>query len=191
MFLPDSNYGNNELREIVGKTILSYVSNINVIDDLMKEYKELQSNMDFKDEIEVKQKKIEMLEKKKSKILDLILKDLINEDDFKLQVEKIVNEIHKLEDEITILEEKSNHLLEDERYLESVKKKAKELLEYEKADIDSLIYEFLEKIEVYKMKDKDFIKLRIILNTGDNYSISFKNKTHPSCSYYTHDKGRC
>ena len=181
----------NELREIVGKTILSYVSNINVIDDLMKEYKELQSNMDFKDEIEVKQKKIEMLEKKKSKILDLILKDLINEDDFKLQVEKIVNEIHKLEDEITILEEKSNHLLEDERYLESVKKKAKELLEYEKADIDSLIYEFLEKIEVYKMKGKDFIKLRIILNTGDNYSISFKNKTHPSCSYYTYDPCRC
>lgn len=181
----------NELREIVGKTILSYVSNINVIDDLMKEYKELQSNMDFKDEIEVKQKKIEMLEKKKSKILDLILKDLINEDDFKLQSDEIVNEIHKLEDEITILKEKSNHLLEDERYLESVKKKAKELLEYEKADIDSLIYEFLEKIEVYKMKDKDFIKLRIILNTGDNYSISFKNKTHPSCSYYTHDSSRC
>lgn len=177
----------NELREIVGKTILSYVSNINVIDDLMKEYKELQSNMDFKDEIEVKQKKIEMLEKKKSKILDLILKNLINEDDFKVQVDKIINEIHKLEDEITILEEKSNHLLEDERYLESVKKKAKELLEYEKADIDSLIYEFLEKIEVYKIKGKAFIKLRIILNTGDNYSISFKNQTHPSCTHYTHD----
>ena len=49
-------------------------------------------------------------------------------------------------------------------------------MEQEKILLD-IEYKFIE----------DFIKLRIILNTGDNYSISFKNKTHPSYTHYTYD----
>ena len=178
----------NELKSIVGKTILSYISNINVVDDLIKEYKELKSNTNIKDEIVNKQKRIELLENKKSKLLDLILKEIITEDDFKIQSDEIVNEIHKLKEEVLVLERNNINLLEDEKYLNKIKKKALELLEYENADIDSLIYEFLDKIEVNETNNNDFINLRIILNTGNDYSISFNNKKHPFCTDYTHDK---
>ena len=181
----------NELKSIVGKTILSYISNINVVDDLIKEYKELKSNTNIKDEIVNKQKRIELLENKKSKLLDLILKEIITEDDFKIQSDEIVNEIHKLKEEVLVLERNNINLLEDEKYLNKIKKKALELLEYENADIDSLIYEFLDKIEVNETNNNDFINLRIILNTGNDYSISFNNKKHPFCTDYTYDKSRC
>ena len=177
----------NELKSIVGKTILSYISNINVVDDLIKEYKELKSNTNIKDEIVNKQKRIELLEKKKSKLLDLILKKIITEDDFKIQSDEIVNEIHKLKEEVLILERNNINLLEDEKYLNKIKKKALELLEYENADIDSLIYEFLDKIEINETNNNDFINLRIILNTGNDYSISFNNKKHPFCTDYTNN----
>lgn len=180
----------NELREVVGKSILSYVSNINVIDDLIKEYKRLSENTNYKEEIDIKLKKIEELEKKKSKLLDLIIKELIKDEDFKVQSDEIVKEIHKLKEEITILEEKSKSVLKSDEYLNKIKKKAKELLKYEHADVDSLIYEFLEKIEVNKTSDKELVNLRIILNTGNNYSILFNSKKHPSCSHYTYDKSR-
>ena len=86
-----------------------------------------------------------------------------------------------------VLERNNINLLEDEKYLNKIKKKALELLEYENADIDSLIYEFLDKIEVNETNNNDFINLRIILNTGNDYSISFNNKKHPFCADYTYD----
>ncbi len=86
-----------------------------------------------------------------------------------------------------VLERNNINLLEDEKYLNKIKKKALELLEYENADIDSLIYEFLDKIEVNETNNNDFINLRIILNTGNDYSISFNNKKHPFCTDYTYD----
>ena len=74
--------------------------------------------------------------------------------------------------------------------MEEVRKKALEKLEYENTDVDSLIWEFLEKIEVYKMNDNNYIKLRILLNTGNTYGITFKHNEHPFGTNYTHDKSR-
>ena len=66
-----------------------------------------------------------------------------------------------------------------------------EKLKYENADIDSLIYEFLEKIEVYKLNDNNYISLRVILNTGNQYGITFKHGEHPFGTNYTYDKSGC
>ena len=177
----------DELKEIVGKSILKYISNVSIVDDLIKEYKTIEDNKDYSKDIEKKKDEIERLERSKSKILDLIVKELINEDDFKKQSDEIVSKIHKLENEISELETKSKSILTNYKYLEEVRKKALEKLKYENADIDSLIYEFLEKIEVYKLNDNNYISLRVILNTGNQYGITFKHGEHPFGTNYTHD----
>ena len=181
----------DELKEIVGKSILKYISNVSIVDDLIKEYKTIEDNKDYSKDIEKKKDEIERLERSKSKILDLIVKELINEDDFKKQSDEIVSNIHKLENEISELETKSKSILTNYKYLEEIRKKALEKLKYESADIDSLIYEFLEKIEVYKLNDNNYISLRVILNTGNQYGITFKHGEHPFCTNYTHDESRC
>lgn len=175
----------DELKEIVGKSILKYISNVSIVDDLIKEYKTIEDNKDYSKDIEKKKAEIERLERSKSKILDLIVKELINEDDFKKQSDEIVSNIHKLENEISELETKSKSILTNYKYLEEVRKKALEKLKYENADIDSLIYEFLEKIEVYKLNDNNYISLRVILNTGNQYGITFKHGEHPFGTNYT------
>lgn len=177
----------DELKEIVGKSILKYISNVSIVDDLIKEYKTIEDNKDYSKDIEKKKDEIERLERSKSKILDLIVKELINEDDFKKQSDEIVSKIHKLENEISELETKSKSILTNYKYLEEVRKKALEKLKYENADIDSLIYEFLEKIEVYKLNDNNYISLRVILNTGNQYGITFKHGEHPFGTNYTYD----
>ena len=181
----------DELKEIVGKSILRYISNISIVDELIKEYKSIEDNKDFSKDIEKKKLEIEKLEKSKAKILDLIVKELITEDDFKQQSDEIVANIKKLKIEINNLEAKSKTVLNNCKYLEEVKKKALEKLKYENADIDSLIYEFLERIEVYKSDNNNNISLRVILNTGNNYGITFRHDEHPFCTNYTYDTSRC
>lgn len=176
----------DELKEIVGKSILKYISNVKVVDDLILEYKMVEENKDYTKEIEKKQEEIDKLEKNKSKILDLIVRELITEEDFKKQKDEIINNIKMLKEEIFELKNKNQNILNNYKYLEEVRKKALLKLEYENADIDSLIYEFLDKIEVNETED-DTINLTITLNTGENYSINFKHQKHPLCTTYTHD----
>ena len=176
-----------ELKEIVGKSILKYISNVSIVDDLIKEYKTIEESKDYFNIIKKKEEEIERLEKDKSKILNLILNGTIKEEDFQKQIDEKVNRIHKLENEIDDLKIKSKTIIMDYKYLEEVRKKALEKLKYENADIDSLIYEFLEKIEVYKLNDNNYISLRIILNTGNQYGITFKHGEHHFCTNYTYD----
>lgn len=181
----------DELKEIVGKSILKYISNVSIVDDLIKEYKTIEDTKDYSKEIEKKKEEIEKLEKSKSKILELIVKELIDENDFKRQSDEIVSNIKRLNKEIDDLETKSNSILSNYKYLEEVRKKALEKLKYENADIDSLIYEFLERIEVYKLEDNNYISLKVILNTGKDFGITFKHGEHPLCTNYTHVSCRC
>lgn len=181
----------DEIKDIIGKIIYRYINNINVIDDLIEEYKKIENDVNYLELIEKKEKEIEVLEKKKSKIISLIVDELITEEDFKVQSNEFVTKIHKLKEEIDDLQVKNNyrninnqHL---EQHLNNIRKKAQEKLQYENVDIDSLIWEFLEKIEVYKMNDKDFIKLRVILNTGKTYGINLNTQKHPFGTNYTYD----
>ena len=109
-------------------------------------------------------------------------------ENFKVKNNKLINKIHKLQKEKHELQIKNNNKNTNNKYLENIRKKAQEKLKYENVDIDNLIWEFLDKVEVYKTNDKNFIKLRVILNTGKTYGISFNTKKHPFCTNYTYDK---
>lgn len=180
-----------EIKDIVGKIIYRYFNNINIIDDLIEEYKKIENDVNYLELIEKKEREIEVLEKKKSKIISLIVDELITEEDFKVQSNQFVTKIHKLKEEIDDLQVKNNYRNTNNQHLEqhlnNIRKKAQEKLQYENVDIDSLIWEFLEKIEVYKVNNKDFIKLKVILNTGKTYGISFNTKKHPFSTNYTYD----
>lgn len=161
-----------QLKEIIGSLILKYITHINIVDDLMEEYKKIENDNSYEKEIKKKEKEIDQLEKRKSKILDLIVKGLISEKDFKIQSDEFVNNIFKLKDEIKTLKEKSNNVNIRYKYLEDIKKIAQEKLQYEHADIDSLIWEFLDKIEVYKENDKN-VRLKMKLNIDKSYDVFF------------------
>ena len=180
-----------EIKDIVGKIIYRYINNINVIDDLIEEYKNIENDVNYLELIEKKEREIEVLEKRKSKIISLIVDELITEEDFKVQSNEFITKIHKLKEEIDDLQVKNNYRNTNNHHLEqlldNIRKKAQEKLQYENVDIDSLIWEFLEKIEVYKMNDKDFIKLRVILNTGKTYGINLNTQKHPFGTNYTYD----
>lgn len=163
----------NELKDIIGKIILNCMFNVNVINDLIKEYKVIRDNKKDINVISLKQEKIKSLEMKKTKILDLIIKGLINEDDFKFQNGELSNEIHKLEKEILEFEFKNDNVVNERKYIDEIKVKALEKLQYKNADVDSLIWEFLKKIEVYKSNNGELIKLRVILNDSKNFIVFF------------------
>ena len=137
----------------------------------------------------------EELEATRNKSADKMFEDLgyelITEEDFKVQSNEFITKIHKLKEEIDDLQVKNNYRNTNNHHLEqlldNIRKKAQEKLQYENVDIDSLIWEFLEKIEVYKMNDKDFIKLRVILNTGKTYGINLNTQKHPFGTNYTYD----
>lgn len=180
-----------ELKEIVGKMIFRYINNIDIFDDLIDEYRRIENDINYTEMIEKKEKEIELLEKKKTKMLNLIIDELITEEDFKVQSNEFITKIHKLKEEIDDLQVKNNYRNTNNQHLEqlldNIRKKAQEKLQYENVDIDSLIWEFLKKIEVYKMNDKDFIKLRVILNTGKTYGINLNTQKHPFGTNYTYD----
>ena len=177
----------SELKEIVGKSILKYISNVKVVDDLIKEYKAAYDNKDYQKEISEKKQQMEELEQEKARALDLVIKGIIKEVDFKQQIDDKINAIHKLEDEIAELQNMSMKALTNYNYLDKVREKALEKLQYESADVDSLIWEFLEKIEVHDSEDRNVIKLTVVLNTGNSFGITFKHNEHPFCTNYTYD----
>lgn len=177
----------SELKEIVGKSILKYISNVKVVDDLIKEYKAAYDNKDYQKEISEKKQQMEALEQEKARALDLVIKGIIKEVDFKQQIDDKINAIHKLEDEIAELQNMSMKALTNYNYLDKVREKALEKLQYESADVDSLIWEFLEKIEVHDSEDRNVIKLTVVLNTGNSFGITFKHNEHPFCTNYTYD----
>lgn len=174
-----------ELKEIVSKVILKYVADINIVDELIEEYKKIEESTDYTKEIEKRKEEIERLERAKSKILELIIKELITEKDFKSQSDDIVKKINTLKSEIIELSDKSKSIMNSHKYLEMVRKKALEKFEYEKADVDSLIWEFLKKIEVYD-GEEDTIKLNVILSTGESDSILFNPRKHHFCTIDTY-----
>lgn len=180
-----------ELKEIVGKSILNYISNVSIVDELIQEYKEIENSKNYTQEIVDKKNQLELFEKKKSRLLDLILNDTIKEEDFKKQSAEIVNKIHNLETEISELNERNKNVLNNYKYMEKVREKALEKLKYENTDVDSLIWEFLEKIEVNHSEDSDTINLRIILNTNKNFGISFNRSALPFSTNYMNRRCDC
>lgn len=176
-----------ELKRIISKEILKYVSDVSIVDDLIEEYKSVENSKNYELEIEMKKKEIEILEKQKNKILELIVKELITENDFKKQSDNIKENIIKLENEIYELKIRNKDISNNYSFFKQIKEQALSKLKYENMDIDSLIYEFLKKIEVYHSDEKDTIKLKIILNTGDNFGINLNTQKHPFSTSYTYD----
>ena len=180
-----------ELKKIVTKEILKYVSNVSVVDELIEEYKSIENSKNYEVEIEQKEREIESLEKQKNKILELIVKEFITEDDFKKQSDNIKKSIMNLQSEINELKIRSKDISNNYNFLEQIREQALSKLKYENMDMDSLIYEFLKRIEVYHTDEKDTIKLKIILNTGNDFGINFKHNKHHFSTNHTHDKSRC
>ena len=177
-----------ELKEIVGKTIIRYVSNPSLVDDLIAKYKKISKKSDNNKEIENIQNRLAEKEKEKNNAFDLIVKGIINGDDFKNQINAITQEIETLKTKLNELK-KDIPILSENNQIERIKKRALEMIEYPTADIDKLIYSFLERIEVDECNciGNDTIRIRVILTTGNDASIKFKHGSLPFSTSYAYD----
>ena len=163
----------NDLNELVGKLILKELSSFFDIDELIKEYKKIYDNKYYFCIIKDKQDEILKLERKKDKILDLIINGMISEEDFKFQSDNLIDKISILNKELIVLKNNNDDINNEDKYFDTIKEKACEKIKYEGADIDRLIWEFLDRVEVYKTNSDNNYKLIVILNNGKRFSIYF------------------
>ena len=82
---------------------------------------------------------------------------------------------------------RSKDISNNYNFLEQIREQALSKLKYENMDMDSLIYEFLKRIEIYHTDEEDTIKLKIILNTGNDFGINFKHNKHHFSTNHSYD----
>ena len=165
----------NDLTEIIGKIILYEFNKYNYIDELMKEYKKISDNININVKIKSKYEEIMELERKKSKLLELILDGVINNDEFNTQHIMLDDKINILNDELIMM---NNNKSNKNDYLDNIREKISNKLEDINSYIDDLIWCFLNKIEVYKTNINDYYRLVVILNSKKKFSIYFDKKEH-------------
>ena len=108
--------------------------------------------------------------------------DYVEEENFEeLNIEKKSLNT-KIKSERTVKDISNNY-----NFLEQIREQALSKLKYENMDMDSLIYEFLKRIEIYHTDEEDTIKLKIILNTGNDFGINFKHNKHHFSTNHSYD----
>jgi len=141
--------------------------------ELLDEIKTVQSFRP-KDNTETLYKKIESLQKKKTKAINLLLDEIITEHELKEQKKHIDNEISALQDKIDAFI----------NYESEIKKKTKTIEEYI-AEIDSIMSYDTEQTEIYGS-----VTEKIVINKNDTLIVYFKGLPFGiSLSYKTSGKG--
>ena len=178
-----------ELTEVVTKTILKYLASESIINELIEEYRNCNDKGEIDNLIKNKQKEIEKLNVYKNNLYTLLRENTIMIDEFKNKITEIEVEINSVKCELEKLTS-SNNMANKEEELNKLKKIAVSKLQIDNADSDSLIREFLDSIEVFESTD-DIFKINIVLNIGKTTSVNYNNQKHHFCTYNTYDKSRC
>lgn len=177
-----------ELKEVVTKTILKYLADETVIDELIEEYRNCDSTKDVMSVIESKKKELDKLNIYKSNLHTLLMENTILLDDFKEKITSTQQKINDITSEIEELKYSINTGSNKDDELKKLKQIAISKMQADKANADSLIREFVDCIEVYNNKDdEDTFKIVIVLNIGKSASVIYNNKKHNFYSHITYD----
>ncbi len=136
--------------------------------------------------------KVEILNNKKDKLLELVIEKYLSKKDYKYQIDLINKELNSYQSK---LKEEEN-IINDKNYKENKIKKIKvslgKCLDDNKCFSD-IFNEIIEKIIVYRNNDKE-IKLDVFIKTGEEVSLFSSNlgkKFHLLDYYTTSNRGIC
>lgn len=156
--------------DFIMKEVLSQVtSNMNLLyHSLEIIYQQTIKELDYDRDIKDLQTKINRIEQKKDKLLDLSLDGMIADKEFKKRNDKFNKIIQNYSDQIKKFEKLNDAKANNEHTLETIKKwlNDKSKTSFKGSSSSKAIKDFLDKVIIYKSKYKDCIRLKIVLKTG-------------------------
>ncbi len=150
------------------------------LNSILQEYKNIISTYNDNTDKNNINKVIEKIEKQKDKLLDLSLKGIINDFEFKKKNDKFNLEIKDLQNKLNNLDDSTNEYEKLEKNLNEIKESLSSKLNV-KNNLHNLMKLLVEKIEVEKINgDRNHLKLVIYFNfKKDNIykELEINNKT--------------
>ena len=178
----------DELKEVVVSTILKYLADETMIDELIDEYRNCDTIKDIMSNIENKQRELDKLNTYKNNLHTLLMENTILLDDFKEKITNTQQQINEITNQIVQLKETILGGVDREQELKKIKMAAMSKIRVDNANSDRLIREFVDCIEVHNNHDEcDKFMINIILNIGKTASVNYNCKEHHFYPYNTYD----
>ena len=164
----------NEL-DLIMKTIFKEVfENKDIyIKKVIDIYTEILKENNYDKDIKELMQKIEQVKKRKNKLLDLSINDMITNDEFKQRNEEFNNEIAEYEKQIAQYEKLNMAKVNQEEQIKYLKKMYNQQINIEQDFNDKMIERFLSKIEVYNTGIDNYICLNVYLKTGIKFPVNY------------------
>jgi hypothetical protein len=137
-------------------------------------YKQLIAEINFDNDIKQCIGKIEILKKKKSKLLTYNAAGDITDKEYLEMSKEIKEEIDLLEKQISQYEELNDSKKSAEETLKLTKKWFEKDVEINNDNVEELISKFLDRVEVFGSKDISTMLLKVILKSGVEIPTFFK-----------------
>ncbi len=152
----------------------------NIIHELVKTYSSIANASSIKDDIAKLQTSINDIIQKKDKLLDLSIKGILSDSEFKKRNNAFNFDIQSAEVKIANLKEEEEKNKEVSNTVETLRQVIASELDFKEDFDNSIIDALLDRIEVYGTDDKKIIDLKVffkVLEGERKYSINRKNNT--------------
>lgn len=160
----------------------------NIFEEILLECKNYLETNNNSTEIKNLESKMQVLNNKKNKLLELVMEEYLSKDDYKKQVDLINEDLILYQNKINELKNTNK----DKKYIENkinkIKKSLEKCLDDNKCYSD-VFNEIIDRIIVHKQNDKQ-IKLDIFIKTGESIcatSLNLGKKFHLLDSYTTNN----
>lgn len=181
-----------ELNEVVNSIINETLQHkADYIHKLLEYYRKAFENNSFQIEINKNQKSIEIILKKKDKLLSLSINDRITDSEFEERNNALNLEMHSLQEENETLKEQSLSAQSVEDNIMNIKKfiESQELIDSPQR-IQLFVENFIDKIIVSKTKDRTETQLKVIFKydtlQNKEYIVQKQGRNKTSVCYPLH-----
>lgn len=175
-----------ELLKILKNTLYDFIQNRkSIVYNLTKMYRENYSLRDFDLEISKLSSNISKIKKEKDKLLNLNIKEMITDIEFKERNDDC-------NARITVIEEQISAVLEEKKKADNIDTEIAKLEniieEKTKQPSDEMIFDLLDKIVVYNTENKESVKLGIYLKIGEELTTDYYlKKSHQFDTHVSYD----
>ena len=172
----------DELDEVMRQVIQTvFADRESIANRLVKIYTEVSDNFEIKKGITKLKAKISEISRKKDKLLEMSLADVISIAEFKTRNEEFNDELSAIEQQIIKHEQQAVKTNDFSKQVQNLRKLITEELICDEKISDNAISELLDRIEVYPMeKEKNKVKIKVylkVLGDGMDYGIIKKRGT--------------
>ena len=172
---------------VLGKFLLNKEE---ILSDLFNKYKKYNFAKDFEGDINKIENKIDTIQTKKDKLLELVIKEFIKNEEFQKRNDELNKEIESNNSKISELLEEKDNVIEVEESLKQIKKAIEAELSIEE-NITELIELLVDKIYLSKIdNNRKHLKLEIYFKIGKPITLegSFNKKEKQEYLLWNNDE---